>query len=297
MIALACSKPPKGRERWTLRLLANKVVELGIGERATDLTIGRALKKKVSSRIAGSAGVIPPEANTGFVAAMEDVLDVYMRPQDPDRPLVCLDESSKQLIGEGRGPSQPTQPGQPARYDAEYERAGVQQICSWPSRRWTAGGRTQVTEHRTRHRLGGRSCERIGEYDIYPTAERIVVVLDNLNTHGPASFYEAYPPAEARRLVERFDPHYTPKHGSWLNMAEIELSVLARQLPRSADSRQTNPQGRNRRLGTRPQCPSHQVRLAIHNQRRPCQTQAPIPFNLDRGQRLIGVCMSDSCSL
>jgi DDE superfamily endonuclease len=156
---------------------------------------------------------------------MEDVLAVYGRPPDPARPLVCMDEVSKQLVKETR-PGQPAQPGQPARYDAEYERAGVRNLflAVAPLEGWRM---VAVTEHRTR--TDWAAFMRTVADTIFPTAERIVVMQDNLNTHGPASFYEAYPPAEARRLTERFEFHYTPKHGSWLNMAEIELSVLARQ--------------------------------------------------------------------
>jgi hypothetical protein len=168
---------------------------------------------------------IPPEANAEFVAAMEDVLEVYHRPPDPRRPLVCMDEASKQLVKETR-PSQPAHPGQPARHDAEYERAGVRNVflATAPHTGWRC---VEVTEHRTR--ADWAAFMRTVADTLFPTAERIVVVQDNLNTHGPASFYEAYPPAEARRLAERFEFHYTPKHGSWLNMAEIELSVLSRQ--------------------------------------------------------------------
>ena len=156
---------------------------------------------------------------------MEDVLDVYQRPPDPRRPLVGMDETSKQLVKETR-PVQPARPGQPLRYDAEYERAGVRNVflAVAPLEGWR---HVQVTEQRTRTDWAAFMRELADT--VYPTAERIVVVLDNLNTHGPASFYAAYPPAEARRLAERFEFHYTPKHGSWLNVAEIELSVLSRQ--------------------------------------------------------------------
>ena len=156
---------------------------------------------------------------------MEDVLDVYVRPADPRRPLVCRDETSKQLVKETR-PVQSAQPGRPLRYDAEYERAGVRNLflAVAPLEGWR---HVQVTEQRTRTDWAAFMRELADR--VYPTAERIVVVQDNLNTHGPASFYEAYAPAEARRLTERFAFHYTPKHGSWLNMAEIELSVLGRQ--------------------------------------------------------------------
>jgi hypothetical protein len=159
------------------------------------------------------------------VAALEDILEVYQRPPDPQRPLVCMDEASKQLVKETR-PRLPAQPGQPARYYAEYERAGVRNLflATAPLAGWRC---VAVTEHRTR--TDWAAFMRMVADTVFPTVERIVVVEDNLNTHGPASFYEAYPPAEARRLAERFEFHYTPKHGSWLNMAEIELSVLARQ--------------------------------------------------------------------
>ena len=136
-----------------------------------------------------------------------------------------MDETSKPLVQETR-PGQPAQPGRPVRYDAEYERAGVRNLflAVAPLEGWR---QVQVTEQRTRTDWAAFMRELADT--LYPTAARIVVVLDNLNTHGAASFYEAYPPAEARRLAERFEFHYTPKHGSWLNMAEIELSVLGRQ--------------------------------------------------------------------
>jgi len=159
------------------------------------------------------------------VAALEDVLAVYVRPRDPRRPLVCVDEASKQLVKETR-PLQPARPGQPARYAVEYERAGVRNLflATAPLEGWRG---VEVTEQRTR--TDWAAFMRTVADVIFPEAETIVVVQDTLNTHGPASFYEAYPPAEARRLVERFEFHYTPKHGSWLNMAESEISIMSRQ--------------------------------------------------------------------
>jgi hypothetical protein len=169
--------------------------------------------------------VIPPQANAEFVCAMEDVLEVYKRPQDPERPVVCLDETSKQLIGETRTPI-PVAPGQPERIDYEYERHGTanlfmvfEPLAGW---RWV-----KVTDRRTAVDFAEVLCDLS---DIcYPDAKKIVLVMDNLNTHKLASLYEAFAPEEARRLAERFEIHYTPKHGSWLDMAETELSVLARQ--------------------------------------------------------------------
>jgi DDE superfamily endonuclease len=159
------------------------------------------------------------------VAALEDVLEVYQRPLDPTYPVICMDETSKQLVSETRV-SLPVKPGQPLREDYEYERHGVANLFlfSEPLKGWRE---VQVTERRTRIDWAIAMRELSDQH--YPTAERITVVLDNLNTHGPASFYEAFAPEEARRLVERFEFHYTPKHGSWLNMAEIEFSVLSRQ--------------------------------------------------------------------
>jgi len=156
---------------------------------------------------------------------MEDVLEVYKRPYDPQHPVVCLDETSKQLIGEVRTPV-PAAPGQVAHYDCEYIRHGVANLFMLFEP--LAGRRdVEVTERRTKKDYA--QCLRKLSDQMYPDAEVIVVVQDNLNTHSPASLYEAFAPAEAKRLAERFEFHYTPKHGSWLDMAEIELGILGRQ--------------------------------------------------------------------
>jgi DDE superfamily endonuclease len=156
---------------------------------------------------------------------MEDVLDVYHRPYDSKRPLVTLDEASKQLIGETVEPVPPT-PGQPVRFDYEYVRNGTANVfmISEPLLGWRA---VQVTERRTAKDLA--EVLRWLVEELHPEAEQVVVVMDNLNTHKLASLYEAFPPDQARRIAEKLEIHYTPKHGSWLNMAEIELSVLSRQ--------------------------------------------------------------------
>jgi len=156
---------------------------------------------------------------------MEDVLEVYKRPYDPKRPQVCMDETTKQLLSDSQEPL-PVKPGHPERYDYEYEREGVANLFMFFEP--LAGKRyVKVTDHRTKKDWAEAMRELSDVH--YPDAEVIVVVLDNLNTHSPASFYEAFEPEEARRLVNRFEFHHTPKHGSWLNMAEIELSVLSRQ--------------------------------------------------------------------
>ena len=164
---------------------------------------------------------------------MEDVLEVYKRPYDPQRPVVCLDETSKQLIGEVAVPV-PAAPGQVAHYDYEYVRKGVANIFMIFEP--LAGQReVQVTARRTKKDWA--LCVRQIADEMYPHADKIVLVEDNLNTHTPASLYEAFAPAEAKRLADRFEFHYSPKHGSWLDMAEIELGILGRQcLARRIDS-------------------------------------------------------------
>ena len=156
---------------------------------------------------------------------MEDVLEVYHLPYDPDYPVVCMDESCKQMIGEVRNPI-PGKPGQPLRIDDEYVRNGVAEIFMEVE---PLGGKRHVaiTEHRTRKDWAFQIRQMLDER--YPDAIKVRLVMDNLNTHSIASLYEAFEPKEARRLAERLDTHYTPKHGSWLNMAEIELSVLKGQ--------------------------------------------------------------------
>jgi hypothetical protein len=169
--------------------------------------------------------VLPPKANAGFVAAMEDVLDVYARPYDPKRPQVCFDEGGKQLIGDVRAPL-PVRPGTPRREDYEYERQGMANLFM-VFEPLAGTRRVEVTQRKTNQDFA-RLIQRLVD-QWYPEAEKIVLVLDNLSTHSPAALYETFAPAEARRLVEKLEIHYTPKHGSWLNVAEMELSVLARQ--------------------------------------------------------------------
>ena len=169
--------------------------------------------------------MIPPKENAEFVAAMEDVLEVYRRPYNSQRPVVCLDEQSKQLVKETR-PIIPAKPGRNQRLDYEYERNGTANLFM---RFEPLGGRrrVKVTDQRTKIDFAHVIREMVDKD--YPDAEVIVLVMDNLNTHKPASLYEAFEPAEARRLIEKLEIHYTPKHGSWLNMAETELSIVTKQ--------------------------------------------------------------------
>ena len=159
-----------------------------------------------------------------FVANMEDVLDLYEEPHDPERPVVCFDETSTQLLAETRPPL-PPRPGGPRRQDYEYRREGTRNLflaCE-PLAGWR---HVAVTQRRTMNDFAHQMRWLVDE--AYPEAQVVRIVLDNLNTHRPASLYESFPAAEARRIVKRLEFHYTPKHGSWLNMAEIEFSVLAR---------------------------------------------------------------------
>lgn len=169
--------------------------------------------------------MIPPDQNAEFVYHMEDVLALYHEPYDPLYPLVCFDETSKQMIKETRLPI-PARPGQVRRCDYEYERNGVRNLFLFFEP--LAGQRhLKVTERRTKKDWA--QCMKHLVDDLYPDAKKVRVVLDNLNTHNPAALYELFAPSEAKRILEKLEFHYTPKHGSWLNMAEIEFSVLARQ--------------------------------------------------------------------
>ena len=225
LIALACSAPPDGRAVWTMQLLADKLVELrgrphGLRRDGAAGSQKNELKPHLKEQ-----WCIPPEANAEFVCCLEDVLDVYHRPYDEKRPLVCLDEASKQLIGEVIEPI-PAEPGQPERFDYEYTRNGTANLfmVSEPLLGWRA---VKVTDRRTA--VDFAEVVRWLVEEVHEEAETVVLVMDNLNTHKLASLYEAFPPEQARRIAEKLEIHHTPKHGSWLNMAEIELSVLSRQ--------------------------------------------------------------------
>ncbi len=168
---------------------------------------------------------IPPQQNAAFVCAMEEVLDVYQRPYDPRYPKVCMDEKLKQLVKQTRRP-QPARPGQIARQDYEYERNGMANIFLFcePLRSWR---KVNVTARRTKLDWAAQIKELVDVH--YPQAEQITLVCDNLNTHELASLYEAFAPEEARRLIKKLRVVHTPKHGSWLNMAEIELAAMSKQ--------------------------------------------------------------------
>lgn len=226
LIAKLCGPAPEGRARWSLRLLADKAVELEItDEPVSHETIRKTLAANELKPWLKKEWCIPPEQNGAFVCCMEDILEVYRRPLDPKRPLVCMDEMPYQLISETRTP-QPLQRGQARRYDYEYKREGV--VNLFLAFAPLLGQRSVcVTPRRTA--VDWANFIRYLVDELFPTAECIVLVLDNLNTHVGGALYEAFPPDEARRLLRKLELHYTPKHGSWLNMAEVEFSVLSRQ--------------------------------------------------------------------
>ena len=164
-----------------------------------------------------------PEASAEFVQKMEEVLDVYQRPYDPLQPVVCIDETNKQLIEQTRVPCAP---GQPEKVDYEYERNGVLNVFMIAE---PLAGKRATVVNETRNAVDFANVLRYTSDELYPAAEKIVLVTDNLNTHNPASLYKAFPPHELHRLANRFEWHYTPKYASWLNMAEIEIGVMCRQ--------------------------------------------------------------------
>ena len=224
LVATACSSPPQGRKRWTLDLLAGAMVRLTEHEGLSRETVRRRLAEddlKPWRRDMWCIAVV----DGGYVARMEDVLDLYAEKADPKRPVVCFDESPTQLIGGVRQPIPPA-PGQPERYDCEYRRNGTANLFVFldAHRPWR---HVKVTERRTARDFA--LCMRDLADTHYPEAELIRVVLDNLSTHTAGALYETFPAPEAHRILQRLEFHYTPKHASWLNMVEIEIGVLRGQ--------------------------------------------------------------------
>jgi transposase len=234
LVATVCAKPPTGRARWTLELLAGEMVRLTPHASLSRETVRRRLSENALKPWRQKMWCIP-QVNGEYVARMEDVLDLYAEVPDPKHPVVCFDESPTQLIGETRQPI-PAAPGQGARYDYEYRRHGTVNLFVLldAHRPWR---KVTVTERRTA--LDFAACMReLVDVD-FPQAERIRVVMDNLSTHTPGALYEAFPAPEAHRILRRLEFHFTPKHASWLNMAEIDIGVLRGQcLDRRIDTRE-----------------------------------------------------------
>lgn len=225
LIALACSAAPEGCVRWTVRLLAGQMVELGYVEAISHETVRKTLLANELKPWIKKQWCIPTQPDAEFVSHMEDVLSVSTRPYDPNHPQVCMDEINTQLLSDPREPL-PMEPGKPKREDYEYVREGVCNV--FLACEPLLGKRyTMVAAQRTKQEWA-EFIRRLSD-ESYPDADKIVLVMDNLNTHTLASLYEVFPVAQARRLSQRFEVHYTPKHASWLNMAEIELSALDRQ--------------------------------------------------------------------
>lgn len=225
LLALACSKPPKGYRRWSLRLLASEMIRLEYIEGVSHATVGHVLHDNELKPWLREEWCIPPHQNADFVYHMEDVLEVYQRPEDARFPLICFDETPVQLISETRQ-RLPLRRGEPERYDYEYRREGTANLFMFfaPLFNWR---HIKVTDQRTKADWAVCIDELVHQH--FPKAEQCVLVEDNLNTHTPAALYDQFEPAEARGIVDRLEWHFTPKHGSWLNMAEIELSILSRQ--------------------------------------------------------------------
>jgi len=224
LVATACSSPPAGRARWTLELLADELVRLTAHEAISRETVRRRLAENDLKPWRKDMWCIP-QVDGEFVARMEDVLDLYAEAPDPKRPVVCFDESPTQLIGEVRQPI-PAGPGQIERYDCEYKRNGTANLFIFLDvhRPWR---KVKVTDSRAA--VDFAACMRELTDVHFPKSDRIRVVLDNLSTHSAGALYQAFPAAEARRVLRRLEFHYVPKHASWLNMVEIEIGVLRSQ--------------------------------------------------------------------
>jgi transposase len=221
LVATACANPPAGRRRWTLELLADAMVKLTDHDSLSHETVRRRLAENHLKPWRRDMWCIP-HVNGEYVARMEDVLDLYAEAPDPERPVVCFDETPVQLIGEVRQPI-PAQPGQLERYDYEYRRNGTVNLFVFldVNRPWR---KVKITGRRTARDYAHCMRDLVDVH--YPEASCIRVVQDNLSTHTAGALYEAFAPAEARRILRRLEFHYTPKHASWLNMVEIEIGVL-----------------------------------------------------------------------
>lgn len=231
LCAVACSRPPSGRAHWTLQLLADEMVRLTVHATVSTETIRRRLDEMQLKPWQEKMWCIP-KVDAEFVARMEDVLALYAEKPDERQPVVCFDETPRQLIGEERVPT-PAAPGKRARYDYEYVRNGTANVFMFVdvNRPWR---HAKVTDRRAGIDFAECMQELVDVH--YPSAEKIRVVLDNLSAHSPSALYQRFPAAEARRILSRLEFHFTPKHASWLNMVEIEIGVmvgqcLARRIP------------------------------------------------------------------
>ena len=224
LVSIACSKPPEGRCRWTLQLLADRFVTLTDYDDVSIETVRRRLKEKELKPWQKKMWCIP-KFDAEYVAQMEAVLELYAEPEDPLRPVVNFDEAMKQMVADTRDPI-PAKPGQTEKQDYEYRRVGTANIFLFFDRHrgWR---KAKVTERKTA--VDFAECMRDLVDTHYPNSEKIRLVCDNLVTHRPASLYKAFPPEEARRILRKIEFNYTPKHASWLNMVEIEIGNMNQQ--------------------------------------------------------------------
>ncbi len=222
IIAKACTNPPEGRVRWTIRMLAD-ASEIVLETPLSRATIGRVLKRNALHPHINEYWCIPPEEDAEFVAAMEDVLNIYAQPYNPKQPLWCMDEKPYQLLGEARAPIA-MRPGKNKKVDSEYTRPGTASIACFIQ---PHTGRIIHDVRATRTSVDWAEWIKYIVDEVEPDAEKIILVMDNLNVHAKASLYKAFSPAEAWRIASRLEIHYTPKHGSWLDIAEIGIHVMS----------------------------------------------------------------------
>ncbi len=222
IIAKACTSPPDGRVRWTVSLLKEECEKL-LDQSISRATVHRILAKNEFHPHKNKYWSIPPEEDAAFIACMEDVLEEYEKPYDPEYPLICMDEKPKEIHGQARDPL-PAKPGKDKIEDSEYVRNGHACVFVFtnPNTGWIEA---HVSERRTKKDWAREIKWLVDE--AYPEAKKIRLVMDNLNTHTISSLYSTFPPAEARRIARKLEIHYTPKHGSWLNIAEIAIHILS----------------------------------------------------------------------
>ena len=225
IIATACRAAPKGYVRWTLNLLYNQMMVVLEDISISRSTIGRILMKNDLRPHLNDYWCIPPEEDAEFVANMEDILDVYQKPYDPKYPLWCMDEKPYQILGEAREPL-PMRPGDLAKVDSEYVRNGTVSIFCFIQ---PHTGKLLHSVEPTRTAVDWAEKIKYLVDEVEPDAEKIILVMDNLNTHNISSLYKAFRPEEARRIAKKLEVHYTPRHGSWLDIAEIGINIMTRE--------------------------------------------------------------------
>ncbi len=224
IIAKACSSAPEGYNRWTLTLLAKESAVI-LEDSLSRATVGRILQRNEIRPHLSAYWCIPPQEDAEFVAHMEDILDIYQLPYDPKHPVWCMDEKPYQLLNHSRK-AIPMRPGNIEKIDSEYKREGTVAIFCFIN---PHTGKILHSVEETRTAVDWAEKIRYLVDEVEPDAEKIILVMDNLNTHTIGSLYKAFPPEEARRIAKKLEVHYTPKHGSWLDIAEIGINIMTRQ--------------------------------------------------------------------